>query len=63
MTYIFLIFALNSATSNLHVVPMHDIKQCQASLKAIKIVQDGQGTWDRDIKLELAKCVEVKDEQ
>ncbi|WP_109223615.1 hypothetical protein [Klebsiella pneumoniae] len=59
MPYFFLIFVISSNTSNMQVVPMQSMEQCNAAIKAMKIAEDKR-TWnDVSPDVDSMQCVEV----
>ena len=60
MPYFFLIFVITSNTSNMQVVPMQSMEQCNAAIKAMQIA-DEKRTWrDASPYVNNLRCVEVK---
>ncbi|MFG0782449.1 hypothetical protein ACF8O5_18655 [Raoultella sp. TYF_8] len=59
MPYFFLIFVISSHSSNMQVVPMQSMEQCNAAIKAMKIAEDKR-TWnDVSPDVDSVQCVEV----
>lgn len=59
MPYFFLIFVISSQSSNMQVVPMQSMEQCNAAIKAMKIAEDKR-TWnDVSPDVDSMQCVEV----
>lgn len=59
MPYFFLIFVISSQSSNMQVVPMQSMEQCNAAIKAMKIAEDKR-TWnDVSPDVDSVQCVEV----
>lgn len=59
MPYFFLIFVISSQSSNMQVVPMQSMEQCNAAIKAMKIAEDKR-TWnDVSPYVDSVQCVEV----
>lgn len=63
MAYIFLIFVISSNTSNMQVVPMQSMEQCNAAIKAMKIAEDKRTWHDVSPDIDSVQCVEVPDGQ
>lgn len=59
MTYIFLIFVINSNTSNQQLVPMESMQQCNAAIQALRKVRDVRSWSDTDPRMDNAYCIEV----
>ncbi|HAT3920679.1 TPA: hypothetical protein I9Y23_004375 [Kluyvera ascorbata] len=58
MTYIFLIFVISSHSSNMQVVPMDSMAQCNAAIQAMKMA-DKKRTWTEvSPYVDNVQCVE-----
>ncbi|WP_439235551.1 hypothetical protein [Klebsiella pneumoniae] len=59
MPYFFLIFVISGQSSNMQVVPMQSMEQCNAAIKAMKIAEDKR-TWnDVSPYVDSVQCMEV----
>ncbi|MGS4823244.1 hypothetical protein ACN4GA_30375 [Raoultella terrigena] len=59
MPYFFLIFVISSQSSNMQVVPMQSMEQCNAAIKAMKISEDKRTWQDVSPDVDSVQCVEV----
>lgn len=59
MSYFFLIFVISSQSSNMQVVPMQSMEQCNAAIKAMKIAEDKRTWSDVSPDVDSVQCVEV----
>ncbi len=59
MPYFFLIFVISSQSSNMQVVPMQSMEQCNAAIKAMKIAEDKRTWHDVSPDVDSVQCVEV----
>lgn len=60
MPYFFLIFVISSHSSNMQVVPMDSMAQCNAAIRAMKIA-DKERSWNEvSPYVDNIQCVEVK---
>ncbi len=60
MAYIFLIFAISSHSSNMQVVPMQSMQQCNSAIQAMKIADEKRSWSDVSPRVDNIQCVEVK---
>lgn len=60
MPYFFLIFVITSNTSNMQVVPMQSMEQCEAAIKAMQIAEEKRMWRDASPNVNNLQCVEVK---
>ncbi|HBM2960936.1 TPA: hypothetical protein LVK93_000852 [Klebsiella michiganensis] len=59
MPYFFLIFVISGQSSNMQVVPMQSMEQCNAAIKAMKIAEDKRTWHDVSPNVDSVQCVEV----
>lgn len=62
MNYVFLIMVIYSS-KDMHVVPMDNMRQCQAAIEAINIADKERSWVDMSPVVDNVKCVEVKGEK
>lgn len=60
MPYFFLIFVISSQSSNMQVVPMQSMEQCEAAIQAMKVADDRRSWSDTSPHVDNIQCVEVK---